>query len=402
MAAFLPSLRGIDPAARNLIIAFLLPSAGNGFTSVGFSLYLYSLGMGTTLIGALLSVTSLVSVALAVPLGMLADAHGKKRFVMLGLSLDTLGLAAVSFSANFFVLMTAATFFGLAGAALFSPAQAMLADKCATEAQRNSVFALTAFGGGLAFASGSFVVGAVGVVRETLALGEGASYRSLFLAFALLEVAAGMVVWRGVSESKTGGSVRFRMPRKSWRVVKRFSILGLIGLGAGLIIPLFPLWFHLRFGLDTSVLGPLFGIAGIAMALSYLVSPAMAKGRGTVFAIVATQLSSVAVLLLIPLSPGYVFAGAAMVTRGILMNVAHPIQTSFQMGLVDPEERATATSIIGLFDAVPRAYGPTLGGYLFSLGFLDLPFFVTALLYTASTVLFYVFFRNEKAHREAA
>ena len=66
------------------------------------------------------------------------------------------------------------------------------------------------------------------------------------------------------------------------------------------------------------------------------------------------------------------------------------------MGLIAPDERATANSIINTFDAFPRAWGPSIGTWLFSLGLLDLPFFITGAMYVGSIFSFYFIFRNLK------
>nr|WP_054837255.1 hypothetical protein [Metallosphaera hakonensis] len=45
-------------------------------------------------------------------------------------------------------------------------------------------------------------------------------------------------------------------------------------------------------------------------------------------------------------------------------------------------------------DSIPRSLGPTLGGYFLSLGILWLPFIFTGLMYSVSTGLFFVMFKD--------
>lgn len=413
MAINIPSIGRIGSEARALILVGAAINFGGAFYFVALSVYLSVAGFNPTTIGLLLAVESVVGFTFAIPMAMLSDIHGRKPFFIIGVLMASISGVILYFSLNLALIVLAAILSGLANSLLGAPAGALLAEKAANDAERNDVFTLWSFYSGIANAIGALVSGALPALFQTyFAFNAVSSFHPLFALSAFIGMLAILFIHfnihekvqhnvgpiTNVSSKKSAGSYRsfIKIPRKSSPVVFKFSVLGLIGLGAGLIIPLFPLWFHLRFNLDISVIGPLFSAMLFVTAFGSLFTPALARRRGSVTAIVLTQISSIPLLIFIPFAPNYALAGVAMVTRNMFMNVSSPIQHSFQMGLIYPDERATATSIIQTFDAVPRAFAPAIGGYMFSLGLLSLPFFFTAVLYTASILLFYILFRNVK------
>jgi len=170
----------------------------------------------------------------------------------------------------------------------------------------------------------------------------------------------------------------------------------MIGLGAGVLVRIFPLWFYLRYNTNVDVLGPLFSITQFLTAVASLTTPSMAKVMGEIKTIVYTEGVSIAILIAMPFMPLYYLAGVLYALRSLLMNMSAPIQNSFIMSLIPENERALASSIINFFDSLPRSFGPFISGLFIQLGYLNLPFFFTATLYSFSVAGFYILFRKAK------
>ncbi|MDG6900599.1 MAG: MFS transporter [Nitrososphaerota archaeon] len=403
-----PSLGQIDGNARYLTAAGALVNFGAGYFIVARPVYLYAAGFDPTVIGVLIAVQSFLGVILAIPIAMMSDIFGRKRFVVYGLLLDGIGSFLFFYSTNLAALVAAQVLFAFVTAAASSPFIALFMEST-NEDNRNGLFVILSFVGGIAMAMGSFGAGLPVVLERMLGTDYLWGFRLIFLAVAITSLSSGAVVFRSVSEKPRAGSAMgsgglslsglIKIPRKSMGVVKKFSIIGFTGFGAGLIIPLLPLWYNLKFGVDVSIIGPLFGSIFLTTALASLFTPAIARRRGNVFTIIATELSGVVLLVSVPLAPDYLSAGGIMVVRSTFANMSSPIMQSFMMGLVHPDERATASSMIQMFDSVPRAYAPAIGGYLLSVGLIDLPFYMTAVLYVVSITLFYFFFRRMEPTR---
>ena len=405
-SGILPSFRGINSDARNLILSIALISFGTGIVYVTLALYLYAAGFSTTLIGIVSSTQFVAAVLTGIPVAMLADAYGRKK--ILAINLFLMGLAGMIWflTGNLTAVLLGAFLFGMANSSSVSPFNALLTQKTKDERNRNDVFAILGFAGGIANGFGALASSSSTLVfHNYFGLSSVNSFRPLFLLEFVLCFSALIVIMTRVDEihvaknsKKSRKKLSFKLPKKSMPVVWKLSILGLIGLGAGLIVPLFALWFELKFGIGISVIGPLFSIVTFGVSIAGLFTPKIASKRGSVSTIVMTQLSSVALLVVIPFLANYALAGAAMVGRNILMNMSLPIQRSYYMGLFDPSERASAYSIVNTFDAVPRAWGPSIAGYLFSLGEYNTPFYITSVLYFAAISSFYFIFRNLKTN----
>ena len=408
LRAALPSSRGISKEAAYLIAASFLINFGGGYFVVARPVYLLQIGFNPTIIGILITVQGLLGVALSIPIAMLSDVVGRKKFIVYGLLLDAFGSFLFFYSTSLVLLIVAQVVFAFVTAAAGAPFFAFFTETTTSE-NRNDLFVLLGFASGIATSLGSFGSGLPPWLGGVLGTSETAAFRILFLAVATTSLTAGLVAQFFVHERKMTGvstsrvSLRgvIRLPRKSIGVVKKFSIVSLTGLGAGMLIPLLPLWYTLKFGADVSAIGPLYGSIFLMTAVASLFTPALARRIGSIFTIVVPDLAGVAILLAMPFSPNYLFAGVLMVVRSLLANMYTPIYESFMMGQIAPEERATSSSIIQMFDNIPRAYASGFGGYLFSLGLLDLPFFITGALYVLSDTLLYFFFRRADVSRQA-
>jgi len=191
------------------------------------------------------------------------------------------------------------------------------------------------------------------------------------------------------------------LPRRSSSIISRFLASNLIiGLGAGLIVPIFSLWFFLKHGQREAFTGPLFALGAGINAFASLAAPVLARRHGLVRTGVALQ--GTATLLLLGMA-GIAWLPAAAVLflgRNALMNMTWPVMTSFLMGAVHPEERSSASAVVGISFRLPFAVSTTVGAAMMAAN-PDLPLLITAALYAVGTVAFWVFFRSVSAPAQA-
>jgi predicted MFS family arabinose efflux permease len=168
----------------------------------------------------------------------------------------------------------------------------------------------------------------------------------------------------------------------------------MIGLGAGLIIPLIPTWFYLRYGVTDVFTGPLVAAANIIMGVAAVASPRIAGRTGLVRGVVITQLLSTIFLLAIPFSPDALIAAPIYIIRAMLMNMSSPLSDTFLMNMIAEDERATASSFNVVVWRLPNAASTVIGGSLLNAGNLNMPFYLCTTLYVASVSIFYAIFRK--------
>jgi MFS family permease len=152
----------------------------------------------------------------------------------------------------------------------------------------------------------------------------------------------------------------------------------------------------LRFGLDESVLAPLFTASNFMLLISYLLAPRISDTLGTVRTIVISQAVAIVLLVVIPVAPSYPLVGILFVFRGLLMNMVNPLVRSMILGMVHAEERATASGVLSIAWTVPNSATPSVGGYIMDNLSLSLPFYLCGVLYGVAVSLFFAFFRRTR------
>jgi Major Facilitator Superfamily. len=385
----------ISNEARLLIYSSFIIGLTQGFMWVDFPVYLDQIGYTPFQIGVILTFNTFIGAMLMLPIGSLSDKYGRKKFIVLARLVSSLAFIILTVFTGFFEILLAVSLMGIAFANSGSSYMALLTEK-SEESTRNTVFAFSSFISGVATSAGMLVGAVPPYLSKFFQLSLVNSYRVLYV-IALIGSLISLIPVLKIKESYIGHHGKIVLfPKASRNIVIRLSVLGMIGLGAGVLVRIFPLWFYLRYNTNVDVLGPLFSITQFLTAVASLTTPSMAKVMGEIKTIVYTEGASIAILIAMPFMPLYYLAGVLYALRSLLMNMSAPIQNSFIMSLIPENERALASSIINFFDSLPRSFGPFISGLFIQLGYLNLPFFFTATLYSFSVAGFYILFRKAK------
>jgi MFS family permease len=340
-----------------------------GANTVVVSLYLLSLHYSPLFIGALFTLSILVSSIEGFIFSILGDLYGRKKFALL-----SRGLSAV-FILLFYLKFVYAYIFmvGWGSGALIS---AILADKAKNlervysyQTSLNILFS---------------------VIGSSLPL--YLNYGEIFLLEFAVSITSFSLLLTVREDYKGGGKIKL----SSLPTIGKFLPEALIGFGAGLILPLMSLWFRLRFHVTASNISPVFMASELTLALAVIYSSRLSDKLGMVKTIVYTHVLAILLLFVLPFTPTFFEASVVYVLRNALMNMASPVFNALVMSLIPRDERSRASSLIQLIDSLPRAFAPSIGGYLFNEGNLVLPFLITGALYFTSTIVFYNLFRNVK------
>jgi len=386
---------GPDRSGTLLFSYNALASFPGGYGQVLLPIYMKQVGISAVLVGVLTTISLLATSILLIPFGILSDRYGRKMFLILGGVLTAASWAIMAFSTDIAYIGISRALVGTGAALMSAPFNAVLAD-ISSDQDRTRVFSISSFVAQISSTGGALISGIPEILQARFEIDMFSSYRPLFLIAFLLSLgtAAVMLAFKE-KKGERKEVVGFRFG--SMRTILSFaSTRALVGFGAGFVIPLFSLWFYLRFGVAGSVLGPLFAISNIMLALAYLASARLAAMVGSVNSLIICQGLAIALLVAIPESPNYAIVSVLYVTRNFLMNMSHPIETSFLMSIVRSKERASASAVAGAASSISRAVSPSLGGHFMSSVSLSLPFYITAVLYSASTILFYTFFKDVK------
>jgi len=374
-----------------------------GVRNLSFAIYFGTpfIGLGPAVIGLLFTISQVTGAVCAIPLGVLADKYGRKKFIILARALQAIGFLPLVFFTNVPLI-----FFGMllidTGSAIVSPPlSALLADKSSLE-KRNKVFSHNYVAQSLGSAVGSAAAVIPPLLRNDFGASGVQSYSPLFMILFFVGVLSLLVILpvhedrsRKVSKPDDGKKAETKKLTSANKIFKYSLTLVLIQIGAGMIVQLFSLWLSIAFGVTELQLGPLYVVINLAMGLGYYLANHLATLIGIVPSIVVTQFIATILLVALPNIPNFEIVGIVYIIRTAIMNMSSPIATSFVCGIVPANERASALSISTNAGAIARAAGPALGGYEMTLS-LALPFYICGTLYAISTLIFYFFFRKSK------
>ena len=382
---------GRVPTGTSKVVLGASPLAvGLGFYSVAIPVFLPLEGLSVTELGGILTTFGLTTVLFSVPFAIVSDRYGRKLLMVAGSLISVFVLVVPGFTSDFLALELSAVVGGIGEAMYLSTWNAYLADTTSQQA-RAATFSLSFVTFTIASGVGSFIPG----LFALLPLGLLDAHRAVFVLLGILGLGTPLSVLRWATDVKPKTTPHGILPRKSLGIIAKFSTANMmIGLGAGLIIPLIPTWFYLRFNETDVFSGPLIAISNIAMGLAAVASPSIAKRIGLVRGIATTQILSTLFLFVMPFTPAAIVAAPLYVVRAMLMNMSSPLSDTFLMNMIAEDERATASSFNVVVWRLPNAASTVIGGSLLNGGDLSLPFYLCTALYVSSIALFYSLFRR--------
>ena len=379
-----------------VLLAFsaAIPSMAWSFLTILWAPYLSLIGLDEPAIGSLMMVGMMVMAVLTIPAGLLADAIGKKRVALAGSGLNVVYSLIYYLTTDIKFLFLAELLGGLAGALGWAPTAALLADKAGEK--RDYAFSFFSFASSTFSFLGTLLGGLPDLLVALMGFSLVEASRLMFLLSSALSI-TGSILLMLVEERRKPSrrSIRPFSNVRSWGIIARYGLTSaLIGLGAGLVIPWFSYFFWKRFQASYSTISALFAITSLVTGIGFTLAPKLSGLLGPVKAVALTQGLSIAILVLLGSCYWFPLACVLYVMRNLLMNVCNPIASAFLLGLVDEDERASANSIWITCWNVPNALSRQLAGFLIKRYSFEAPFFLCAALYSASTSLFYVFFRR--------
>jgi MFS family permease len=170
----------------------------------------------------------------------------------------------------------------------------------------------------------------------------------------------------------------------------------LFGLGAGFVVPFLSVFFWDFYNLPTPVVGFVQGLGSLTVATGALISPGLSTRLGKVRTVVLCQAISLPFLFLIAVLVNPVVAIVCFLLYGAPTNMTGPVNNSFRMEMVPNHWRAYLSSVTSFAWNFPGVVSTQITGPLFDADLYLLPFWYTLICYSASTVLYWVFFRKSE------
>jgi MFS family permease len=198
-------------------------------------------------------------------------------------------------------------------------------------------------------------------------------------------------------------SISFTLSRVNILLRTPFFFLMLIyiftGLGAGLFIPYFNIYFVQHLKASSSLFGLIDGGANAITALLTLVAPLLAKRLGRINTITLTRLASIPLLLTIGLTGILPLAAFLYLFRQGSMDMSAGILQVYSMEAVSERYRGLANSSYQVSFQVPLAIATPIGGLIITyIGYPPI-FLLGAFCYILAIITLWGRFGRRKADR---
>ncbi|MDQ0656833.1 MFS transporter [Paenibacillus sp. W2I17] len=417
-------IRGWSRNIQLFFLASILYQIGNGMFSVLYNLYIQGLGYNDTMNGQIVSIQSLATAIMFVPIGLCGDLFSRKRLLITGALFSGIFLIGRSFDYSATGLIWFAVFSGLFAGVFQVLAIPYLAENV-KKSQRLKMFSyysslvlasqvLGSLGGGV-FADLLHTAGLAKVTGlQTVLFVGGAATLAAFIP--LLFVTEGKAAPQTTipaqpvlqpnadlkeNSTNTPSTVDSITKKKDSRLIGQFIVTQLlIGLGSGLVVPYLNLYFTNRFSVSLSGMSLLIALGQIMTIVSMLIGPTLAAKVGSVRAVVIFQVMSLPFLLLTGFTNLLFIASLSFLFRQALMNAANPIHSAILVDRISDKRRGIANSLMQTSFMIGWATMGPVQSYLVTTygtywGYA-ITFSITGCLYVISSLMYFVMFREPK------
>ena len=353
-----------------------------GFLSVVLALYLAETGLTEKQIGLLFTLTLAGDAGISLWLTTSADRLGRRKTLLIG-ALLMVGAGLVFVVTNNIILLMAAAIIGVISPSgneigpFLSIEQAGLTQLISNE-KRTKIFAWYNMVGSFATATGALTGGWLAQILQGSGWTQLESYRLVLIGYGLGGLIL-FILFLSLSLNVEVDTVhQADSPRKilglhrSRAVVFKLSALfALDAFAGGLIVQsMIAYWFHVKFGVDSGVLGSIFFGANVLAGISALLAVPLAEKIGLINTMVFTHIPSNILLMLVPLIPTLPLAIGLLLLRFSISQMDVPTRQSYTMAVVAPDERSAASGVTAIARSIGASLSPMLTGLLFSIPIL--------------------------------
>jgi MFS family permease len=407
-------MQSLQKWPRNIRLFFLanvLYQIGGGMFSVLYNLYIEGLGYNKSMTGSVVSLQSLATALMFIPVGLLGDRLSRKRMLMAGALVSGVVFAGRSLMEAQPGMLLLAVLSGIF-AAFFQVLAIPFLSENVKPSDRLRMFSYYSSLVLAAQVIGSLGGGVIADLLQSWGFGKTASLQTVLMAGGISTLASFLPLIR-ITETREAacpadskpmaadsGAEQVR-PGREYVLIAQFVITQLlIGFGSGLVIPYLNLYFTDRFEVSWSGMSLLIALGQIMTIVSMLIGPSLAARFGSVKAVVIFQMLSLPFLLVTGFTNLLWAASISFMFRQALMNAANPIQSAIMMDKISERRRGTANSLMQTAFMLGWAtMGPVQSHLVTNYGNYwgyAITFSITGLLYVVSSFLYYIMFRERR------
>lgn len=326
-----------------------------GIVAPTFPLHAQGLGLGPETIGWLKSLSGLVSLLLALPIGLLSDRIGRRRVIIAGMGFFAVGMAAIGAAGGLPLLAVGMLCIGVAGVGTFQIGAAHLGDVTAP-GQRAMAFGLYATAMGFGFTIGPLIGGQ---------LAEQVGTASAYVAGVGVALAGGLLAARLLPPPTGGGGVAGTRNLGGILGMVRRPDLALASLGTllmswtfnGAISTFFPLYGD-ALGLSAATIGVLFAVRALVSAAGRIPNGLVARRLGNPVVMLGALVVNMASMLALAFVTQTWLLGLLLVCEGLAFGAYIVSGQTFVADQTTIENRGTAVGLYAMAGSIGATAAP--------------------------------------------
>ena len=378
-----------------------------GFATIVPLLPLYlteHLNASVKLVGAVVAAFALVETFLKAGWGSVADRVGRRPLIVAGLLLSSVAPLLMSVLRNPVLFVPLRLIDGAGSSALWPAASAIMADKTPRDQRATAMGTLNLFFlSGLAFgpALGLFVVGLTHSYATGFYLASGlmiaaAVWGSVALRDAATPHLAPPVTAVGGDHGDDQSSHRSREGRTQFSplLITMLGVAFVQMFGVGLLAPILAIYAKQVVGLSEQVIGILFLLGVLSVAIASVPAGQLADRWGKRKAVVWGMAIGSAGMWMLSISPRLDVLAVGAILLGIGYALSSPAWHALVSELAPPGRIGFAMGAAQTAEGLGLVLGPLLGGVLWDAAGHVAPFVASASLLSVSTVALIITIRS--------
>jgi predicted MFS family arabinose efflux permease len=381
------------------LIGNAVQGMGQSIYGLLFNLYLKELGYGESIIGTLVSTTSLGISIMAIPASLVIEKFHAKHLVVTGMLLSSffyfLQILSIDQSSLFFWGLMASMFL-----AIFNISVSPFYLRNSTPEQRVHLFSLNSGLNIMAHLFGYLIGGYLPKIVKWFepGLSQLELYRSAIMLALMVMFLSNLIFIRirRVPIPETKNNLLQGLKEKEWKMLFKLVLPKLyLAFGGGMVVPFINLYLKDKFHLSTDMIGVSYALLQFFIFVGIFLTPTLVAKTTHLKFIITTAILSIPFMVTMGLAENVTVVLSCFFLRGMLMNMSGPIMSMFEMEHVRESECAFASSVIMFSYHLVYTTSTRMGGVLIEKTSFGPTFYIAGGSYLLAIILYHRFFHNE-------
>jgi len=408
-------IRSMNYNVKLLFSFYLFNSLGRGIwmgTALSMFIYIFAgeagglFGLSQSVVLGLTSAASGITMTIFVfPAGYFADRFRRDILLKIAGVIGVIGLAFIAFGNSFLYIFIALFLLGLFNGLVRPSLEALFADSVES-GYRSKIYSWAHLVRQFAMAVGP-IIGAIlfaiignewdlGILKKVMYVGFAVSLIGIVILFIFKDERSlgkeSEEIAEEVTEEVEEQKSRLALKVDSGKAAKLIPILLvssnlLVGIGAGMSIKYFPVFFTEQYFISPVWLNVIMGATSLATGLLGLVSQKVSLRLGRVQTIFIVQFIATFCLLIIAIYPPFAVLVPFFILRGSFMNAGQPLSRSILMDVIPKKRRGIWNSIEAIAWGLFWNASAVIGGFIVGANNnFNLCFIITTFIYIVGMI----------------